>query len=84
MCILSNNIETMEYLKYEKPINNKYWIPKDPLKVFFSLLLFSLLLIPNCIWASIKSLLTKKKDVRGQVILVRIMFFFLLIVLNGL
>ncbi|XP_022163276.1 17-beta-hydroxysteroid dehydrogenase 13-like [Myzus persicae] len=61
----------MENVNYEKSIATKsYLIPRDPVKIFLSLFIFFVLLLPNYIWAGIKCLMQTRKDVRGKVILI--------------
>jgi hypothetical protein len=47
------------------------FITKDLLKLFGSLVLFILFLLPNYIWAGIQCLTQKPRDIRGKVVLVR-------------
>lgn len=67
----------MENVNYEKSIATKsYLIPRDPVKIFLSLFIFFVLLLPNYIWAGIKCLMQTRKDVRGKVILVSIIHYY--------
>lgn len=63
----------MQYLNFDNPANNGniYLMPKNPVKVFGSLIFLALVFLPSIIWSGIKCLLTKRKQVNGQVILVR-------------
>uniref|UniRef100_A0A2S2QKU1 Short-chain dehydrogenase/reductase family 16C member 6 n=1 Tax=Sipha flava TaxID=143950 RepID=A0A2S2QKU1_9HEMI len=46
------------------------FITKDLLKLFGSLVLFILFLLPNYIWAGIQCLTQKPRDIRGKVVLI--------------
>ncbi|VVC43051.1 Hypothetical protein CINCED_3A020240 [Cinara cedri] len=62
----------MKYSNAEKPPedNKNFQMPNDPVKVFGSLILLVLILLPNYIWAGIQCLLARRKKVNGQVILI--------------
>lgn len=66
----------MNRMKTKHPKDKKYLKPENPLKVFLSLFWFFLLLLPNYILAGIKCLTAKRKDIRGQVVMVRKIYSF--------
>jgi len=66
----------MKNVKNEKPTHKKSITQQNPMNIYISLFLFILLLLPNYIWAGIKCLVQKIKDVRGQVIMVSTVIFF--------